>query len=186
MACLLNHSLYPSRHPPIYLSIHPAIYSSSTSSSSVVCRLEGQPPCSDTLTHTQTYTSAMCHYQFHLPLPVIPRLPVHLPTLALHPPPPFFFFALSQSFSPPLLVLNPPYAVCHRCREEKKNAPSDESERSEDKTQKRVKEEKVVRAGACLERSDASIHHEPDSSLMEYPGRRQGRGKEESKKKKKK
>ena len=111
MACLLNHSLYPSRHPPIYLSIHPAIYSSSTSSSSVVCRLEGQPPCSDTLTHTQTYTSAMCHYQFHLPLPVIPRLPVHLPTLALHPPP-LLFFLLSLSLSLHPFLSSPPPTLC--------------------------------------------------------------------------
>lgn len=113
VACLLNHSLYPSLHPPIYPSIH----SSSTSSSLVVCRLEGRPPCSDTLRHTQTHTSAMCHYQFHLPLPVIPRSPLHLPTLALFP----LFFSLSLSLSlHPSLSSQPPHTVCHRCWEERK------------------------------------------------------------------
>lgn len=48
--------------------------------------------------------------------------------------------------------------------------------RGRKKTERRVKEEKTVKAGVCLELSDASIHHhEPDSSLMEYPGQRRSR-----------
>ncbi len=57
-----------------------------------------------------------------------------------------------------------------------KNAVADESERRKEKTEERVKEKKIVKAGVCLESSDASVHHAPDSSLMEYPGRRRAEG----------
>lgn len=61
-------------------------------------------------THTHAHTSAMCHYPFHLPLPVIPCLLLHLPTLVLFPPLLFiccFFFSYPPSLSstPPTLCV---------------------------------------------------------------------------------
>ena len=88
-----------------YHSLHPSIYSSSSSSSSsslAVCRLQGRPPCSDTLTYTQTHTSAMCHYPFHLPLPVIPRS-IYLRLLFS-----LLFFFCSFARSPSVVLSTPP------------------------------------------------------------------------------
>ncbi|KAI3370552.1 hypothetical protein L3Q82_025313 [Scortum barcoo] len=82
------------------------------------------------------------------------------------------FLAICVFLSTPLCP--PPYAVCHCCREERKMLRPTKVRR-ERRKQKRVEERKTVRAGVCLQHSDASIHHESDS-LMEYPGRQRAKG----------
>lgn len=127
MARLLNHSLRPSV---------------STSLSLVVCRLQGQPPCSDTLC---TPPRCVTTHSTCLFLP----FPTHRSIYCCFPPSvsPFFkfiFWVCIQTFSPLLHVLNPPHAVCHRWREERK-MPLSTSEETEDKT---VEQEKIVRSMA--------------------------------------
>lgn len=162
---MLNHTLYPSLHPPLL----PSIYSSSTSCLLVVCRLEGRPPCSDT--HARRHTPPRCVTTNSTCL--FPSFPVccsvYLHLLFSLP-----FFPLPFCLS--VLPFNPPHpphtrshAVCHRCREERKMLRPTEVKK---KTQKRVKEETFV----CVKHSDASIHHQPDSSLMEYLRRRRAEG----------
>lgn len=183
---ILADSLPLSTPPSTYLSIHLSI--------------PPPPPpplprwCSDgwkdgprvlTHSHAQTHTSAMCHYQFHLPLPVIPRSPLHLPTLDLFPL--FFFFlfffafALTPFFSPTLPCPQPPPTLCVTTAGKKEKCTGRMKVQREGIKQT-VKEEKIVKAGVCLERSDASIQHEPDSALMEYRGTAGGRSKKREKK----
>lgn len=117
----------------------------------------------------------MCHYPFHLPLPVILRSLFHLPTLVLFHPSisPLFLFSVSL-YLHPSSSSTPPTPRCVSPLLGKKEKCCGRREWEEDKTEKRVKEEKIVKAGVCLERGDASIHHEPD--LMEYPRRQRVEG----------
>lgn len=157
-------------HPlSIHLSIHPSIPPPPLPR----WRRVGSKDDPRVLTHT--------HVDTHLrdvSLPIPPASSRHSPlaapsTYTCSFPSLFPSLSLSVFLSTPACPQPPPHAVCHRCREERKML---RPTKVKEKTQKRVKEEKIVKAGVCVKRSDASIHHEPDSSLMEYPGRRRAEG----------
>lgn len=91
---------------------------------------------------THSHTSAMCHYSFHLPLPVIPRSPFHLPTLVPFPPSlsclsvSFFMFSLSL-YLLPSSFLTPSSARCVSPPPgRKKNALADGREKRNEKSQR--------------------------------------------------
>lgn len=95
MACLLNHTLYPSLHPPLF----PSSYSSSTSCLLVVCRREERPPCSDTHTHVDTHLRDVS-----LPIPPASsrHSPLAVPSTYTCSFPSLFFPSLFLSLSPSL------------------------------------------------------------------------------------
>lgn len=148
-------------HPlSIHLSIHPSISPPPLPRRRCVGSKDGPHGLTHSHTHAETHTSAMCHYQFHLPLPVIPRLLFHLPTLALFPL--FFPPSLSLSFSLSLslsLSLHPclsstsPPTRCVSPLPGKKNAPADKSEgENREKSQRGEDSESwsVCEAQRCL------------------------------------
>lgn len=135
-------------------------------------RLQGQPPCSDTLTHIRRHTPPRC-VTTNLPLPIISACSCIYLHLRLPP---------SLSISPPLLVLYvPPRCVSQLLGKKEKCSGRPMWRR------KRWKESKVVKAGVCLRRIAASVHPESNCSLMEYPGLKTGKtGQDEKVEEKKK
>lgn len=137
---MLNHSFHPQH------SIHPVLLRYFTTSSAlVVCRLEDSPR-SLTQSHTQTHTSAMCHYPFHLPLLVIPCSQRHEPTLATSLPRfltliyQFPESALRLSFHSSMSSIPPQNAMCHHCREER-NMHQSTSEKTKEKAKPKRRRE---------------------------------------------
>ncbi|KAK5599299.1 hypothetical protein CRENBAI_023290 [Crenichthys baileyi] len=165
---LLSAASHPSIHQVLLLCF-------TTSSSLVVCRLEGQPPYSDTLTHADTHLRDVS-------LPIPPASSYHSPLTALSTHTCYFppsVFALIN-FPGPLLVLpfTPPCPPSpHACvTTAVKKEETCSSRQVKNERENKAKEEKTVKSGAFVEHSDACVRNESEPSLMEYPGRRRAEG----------
>ncbi|MED6287847.1 hypothetical protein CHARACLAT_020470 [Characodon lateralis] len=163
-------------HPSIHPSIHPVLLLCFTTSSSlVVCRLEGQPPYSDTLTHVDTHLRDVS-------LPIPPASSYHSPLTALSTHTCYFppsVFALIN-FPGPLLVLTftppcppSPLCLCHHCREKRRNMLQSTSEKRKRKQSQRGEDSKiwsVCGAQRCLRPQRARVFFDGISRTAE--GRR--------------
>lgn len=131
-------------------------------------RLEGQPPCSDTLTHIRRHTPPRC-VTTNLPLPIIPACSCIYPHLLFCCPRSLSLsHSLSLSLHPCLSSTSPPRRVSQLLGKKEKCSGRQKWRR------KRWKESKVVKAGACWLHIGASIHPESSSSLTEYPSLTRG------------